>query len=117
MPHTASFFSIDAQQMASSGQMLTAKPGLEIVKNWAEQIQLPIQTPVHAIDGFDGVRTVLQVRDPLHPTKEDFAPVYRFLEQNNLEPNGDWLYGMRGSENTPEGKMYHIRVMVPYKTK
>lgn len=113
MPLTVSLLTIRSPDFSFDSQ--TAMPvriGLQIVETFANTQQIHLDPPVTFLPASPGIRCILRLRDPLHPTAADFAPVLQYLKANSLKPARDWAFGIRGIDQDENGKLYYISVLL-----
>lgn len=117
MPYVLSFFSIPAEQLNDPGcSVFTSKPGLGIIEKHLYSLPLRIEPPVRHIEAFRGIRCIVQLKDPLHPRREELSQVFDHLKKSNLCVAGDMLLGVRGSDIDEDGAHFYTRVLLNVKS-
>ena len=114
MPFAVNFFTIPASFLvASAHSPLPVRIGMEILMERTKSLDIPLVPPVKCVGAFTGVAGFMPIRNLLHPSYDDFTPLWKHLEENNLGIAGDLLYSLRASDTDELGKKYYIRVFLP----
>lgn len=97
-------FLIPAHQLTDSAvSVFSAVPGIGILSTYARACQLQHIERLEMMEEGTGVRALLQISDPLHPTREELLPVFEHLQKTNQVTIGDWYYRLRLIEQLPDG--------------
>lgn len=77
---------------------LTQKPEatlfIGILKSYADTHQIDVTGAVER-PARQAVRCVLKLADPLHPTREELAPILSCMQEHRLRPTDSWTYRLR----------------------
>ena len=82
---------------------MRAVVGLGLLKGYVDRMGLSHDSPAQLTEGGRSVRCILKIKDPLHPTRRDFAPVFDYLAQTGQQTRGDWYYRIRFIEQHSDG--------------
>ena len=82
---------------------LNAVVGIGMLADYADSCGITPIPPAVSMLPEPSLRVLLCMRDPLHPTREELAPVFAHLEKLRLKRKGDFYYRLRFMERTPDG--------------
>ena len=95
---------LDEQTLKTTGnEPMTARLGFGVLAAYAEKLKLPLSPHVVHRPAAHGVRCVLKVRDPLHPTHEELLPLTQYLADTGRTTYGNWSYRIRFTDQQKDG--------------
>ena len=94
---------ITAEEFHSGAPTMTARPGLGIHIDYARKFGLSDALPVISKGEHPGVRCLLMLHDPLHPTREEFKPLLDYLGTTNRRIDGGVQYRIRFVDTRDDG--------------
>ena len=85
------------------GEPLNATMGIGMLADYAASCGITPLPPAVTMLPQKSLRVLLCMRDPLHPTREELAPVFAHMRRLHLRRKSDFYYRLRFMERTPDG--------------
>ena len=109
---------ITADEFHSGADVMHAHPGFGILIDYAQQFGITATPPVISKGAHPGIRCLLKLRDPLHPTRAEFKPLLDYLDATNRKIDGGVQYRIRFVDTLEDGsKVCYAAVRISYTSK
>lgn len=104
MPYAHVSIRIAEKELKKTGiEPIKTVLGLGLLKGYVDRMGLSHDSPAQLTKGGRSIRCILKVKDPLHPIKADFEPIFQYLKKTGQQTVGDWYYRIRFVEQHRDG--------------